>query len=73
MNKFLVFIASVTVAFVMISCTASANASSVMAAVHAGPSRPDTTASRDSGIGGGIASWRIMPSESLSGSGLEAL
>jgi hypothetical protein len=69
MNKLLVFIASVTVAFVMISCTASANASSVMAAVHAGPSRPDTTASRD----GGIASWRIMPSESLSGSGLEAL
>ena len=73
MNKLLVFIASVGLAFVMISFTASANASGIMAAVHAGPSRPDTSASRDSGVGAGIAFWWIMPSESFPGSGLEAL
>lgn len=72
MNRVLVFIVSVGVAFVMISFTASANASDVMASVHASTSRNATTASAD-GAGDDVISWGVMPPELLSGSALETL
>ena len=73
MNRVLVFIASVGVAFVMISFTASANASGAMASVHASTSRQATTASADGGAGDDVISWGVMPPELLSGSALETL